>query len=203
MTQRYLTYKIILTSAHNGNFCSGKHLCWFRYQWNQTCSVSKGTPVIKTTKKGKKSSRHLVPDPDLSCTDANIEETPLTSKGTPRQVYTGLGDQHLSFYLQPNTQVKHMKKKLGSSSPRGTKSSARGATVGRQDTQQQLSTVLKWLSLRSPPPTAFSPDACAPLHLNYQLPYVINFKHGTRNISDPVQSSSQSVNVQHETTPFN
>lgn len=65
MIQRYLTYEIMLASAHNGNFCSGKHLCWFRYQWNQTCSLSSSTPVTKTTKKGKKSSRHLVPDLDL------------------------------------------------------------------------------------------------------------------------------------------
>lgn len=55
-------------------------------------SISSNTPVTKTTKKGQKSSHHLVPDSDLGCTDINVEETPLTSKGTVLQTYTGLRD---------------------------------------------------------------------------------------------------------------
>lgn len=91
------------------------------------------------------------------------------------------------------------KKKLGSSSPSKV-------TTGGQDTEQHGPHRAKHnveMAELGVPTTAFSPDACPALYPNYQLLYVIDSKHGTPNISDPVQSSSPSVNVQHETTPFN
>lgn len=157
MIQRYLTYEIVFASAHNGNFCSGKHLCWFRYQWNQTCSLSSSTPVTENHRKGQKK----LPSP---CTRSGSQLHRCKCRGNTTDFKGNTTpDLHRAQRLAPAlfAPAQHtsetQEQELWKLQPRAPSHRRGGCRWTRSSTEPRVT--CKRPSLWSPPPTASS-DTC-------------------------------------------
>lgn len=146
----------------------------------------------KNTKKGKKSSYHLVPDLDLSCTDANVEETVLTSKGTPLQTYTGL--QRLVPALLPPARYASKTQEVGKLQFQGRRLINQWCgcrQMGHSSTAStEPGTMWKWLSLCFPPPPfLLMPGLCHTWIISSHTQYILSMAHRTFEIqSNPPPS---------------